>query len=369
MPTLSEEDWWLALSLVPGLLAHAFHRAVKHCGSPREVFACDPKELQERRIIPESVRLAMADFNSEQTVADERRRLRDHDCRAVLLHDPEYPVNLRVIDDPPAVIFVHGKLQRDDVLAVAVVGTRRPSNYGRQVAEDLSHGLAERGVVVVSGMALGIDGLAHKGALEAGGRTIAVLGNGLDVAYPSENRRLQQQVAQNGALISEFPVQTKPDRFNFPQRNRIISGLCLGTLVVEAADKSGALITAKYALDQNRELFAVPGNIISKVSRGTNNLVKQGANVVTCVDDIIEALPWYTKKLVQPTRRQERAVMQELSEDDHKVLGVVTSEERHIDQIIGQASLPASLVSGILVRLELLGLVKQFAGKMYVRTP
>ena len=365
---LSEEDSWLALSLVPGLPVAAFHRIVGYCGGASQALAFDSRKLQAERLLSETACEALQTFEPERAVDEERRRMEKIDARAVLLTDADYPVNLRVIDDPPPVIFVRGNLLRDDVLAVAVVGTRRPSNYGRQLAEKLGRGLAAHGVAVVSGMAHGIDSQAHRGALAAGGRTIGVLGNGLDVVYPPEHRELQEQVARQGALISEFPMKTKPASFNFPQRNRIISGLGLGTVVVEAAAKSGALITAKFALDQNRDLFAVPGNVTSKLSRGTNDLLKQGATLVTSEDDIIESLPWYTKKLMQHSRADRRAIMRELSDDDQQVFGVVSNEEKHIDAIIEEAKLPASLVSGILVRLELLSLVKQFRGKMYVRT-
>lgn len=368
MHALTEQDSWLALSLVPGLSTATFHRLVEQHGSAREVLARSPGDLHAAGLINDSVRHALEQFEWQRAVDLERRRLEKHAARAIRLGDPEYPVNLGVIEDAPPVLFVRGTLLRDDVLAVAIVGTRRPSNYGRQLAEKLSRGLAAHGVVIVSGIALGIDGQAHRGALAAGGRTIAVLGNGLDLAYPPENRELQEQVAAQGALISEFPMETKPDRFNFPQRNRIISGLALGTLVVEAAEKSGALITAKYALEQNRDLFAVPGNITSKLSRGTNTLLKQGATLVTSEEDILESLPWYARKLVQRTRRDEQALLRDLTDDDKRVLHAVTAEEKHIDRIIAEVALPASLVSGILVRLELLGLVKQYSGKNYVRS-
>ena len=254
-------------------------------------------------------------------------------------------------------------------MAVSVVGTRSASPYGKMVAEQISSHLAARGVTVISGMAYGIDTAAHKGCLDGGGRTIAVMGNGLSVVYPARNVKLMEKIIESGAIISEFPMGMKPLRNNFPRRNRVISGLSLGTLVVEAPKRSGALITAEFALDQGREVLAVPGQIFSEMSGGTHDLIKQGAKLVESVEDIIEELPSY---MLQPVTEEDFKVEEErmeiqLSAEEKAIWKVVGYSQIHIDDISRQAGLPAYKVSAALVMLELKGLVQQSAGKMFTR--
>jgi DNA processing protein len=288
------------------------------------------------------------------------------------LGDGDYPPALRWIPEPPPVLYLRGTLRPEDGLALAVVGSRRPSPYGQLTAQRLSAELAQYGFTVVSGLARGIDSLAHRGALQAGGRTIAVLGSGINVVYPPEHRRLYDAISAQGAVVSEFPCDTKPERWNFPRRNRIISGLTLGTLVVEASDQSGSLHTARHALEQGREVFAVPGRIDVPSSRGTNNLIKRGAKLIEGIDDIVEELPAAVRLAVgqrgttsAPTG--EPPTVAELTAEEARVLALVPPEETHIEAIIYASQLPAQRVASILVTLELRGAVRQFSGKFFAR--
>ena len=269
-------------------------------------------------------------------------------------------------------LYIWGTLRYEDNLAVAVVGSRKPSPYGQLAAQRLSTELAQYGFTVVSGLARGVDSLAHQGALQAGGRTIAVLGSGINVVYPPEHRRLYEAIRDQGAVVSEFPFDTKPDRWNFPRRNRIISGLTLGTLVVEASDQSGSLHTARHALEQGREVFAVPGRIDAPSSRGTNNLIKRGAKLVEGIDDMLEEFPEAVRLAVRqrstasvPT--DAAPMPTDLTPDEVRLLGLVPFEETHIEAIIHASQLPAQAVASILLTLELRGLVRQFPGKFFVR--
>jgi DNA processing protein len=304
--------------------------------------------------------------------AREMERLQTTEIRMMTLGDADYPQALRWIPEPPPVLYIWGTLRPEDTLALAVVGSRKPSPYGQLTVQRLSVELAQYGFTVVSGLARGIDSLAHQGVLRAGGRTIAVLGSGINVVYPPEHRRLYEAISVQGAVVSEFPFDTKPDRWNFPRRNRIISGLTLGTLVVEASDQSGSLHTARHALEQGREVFAVPGRIDVPSSRGTNNLIKRGAKLVEGIDDILEELPAAVRLAV---RQRGTASMQieaspmptDLTADEAQVVGLMPPEETHIEAIIQASQLPAQVVASILVRLELRGLVRQFPGKFFVR--
>jgi DNA processing protein len=304
--------------------------------------------------------------------AHEMERLQAAEIRVTTLGEADYPEALRWIPEPPPVLYIWGTLQHADSLAVAVVGSRKPSPYGQLAAQRLSAELAQCGFTVVSGLARGVDSLAHKGALQAGGRTIAVLGSGINVVYPPEHRRLYEAIRERGAVVSEFPFDTKPDRWNFPRRNRIISGLTLGTLVIEASDQSGSLHTARHALEQGREVFAVPGRIDAPSSRGTNNLIKRGAKLVEGLDDILEEFPEAVRLAVRqrgtaPVPLDTPQMPTDLTPDEAQVLGSVPPEETHIEAIIHASQLPAQAVASILLTLELRGLVRQFPGKLFVR--
>jgi DNA processing protein len=278
--------------------------------------------------------------------------------------EPAYPTRLRAIPDPPPALAVRGALPPEEA-AVAVVGARRASEYGRRIAETLARGLAEAGLAVVSGLAAGVDAAAHRGALAGGGRTIAVLGTGLDRVYPSWHAPLAAAVAAQGALVTEFACGTPPLAFHFPRRNRLISGLTLGTVVVEAAEESGSLITARYANEQGREVFAVPGPIGPAGHRGPHRLIQQGAKLVTRVEDVLEEIaPALAGRLAE---RRAAAAVAALTPEERRILAAVDAEGRHVDEVIRHAAVPAGPALETLLALELRGLVHQLPGKRFRR--
>jgi len=275
-----------------------------------------------------------------------------------------YPLLLSQIPDPPVCLFVKGEIRPDEP-CIAVVGTRRASSYGRLVAERIARELASQGICVVSGLARGIDSSAHRGALEAGGRTLAVLGTGLDIAYPPENKELQEEIALRGALITEFPLGTMPHPWNFPQRNRIISGLSYGVVVVEAPEDSGALITAATAAEQGREVFAVPGDVTREKSKGCHRLIKEGAKLVEGASDIIEEIPALSGRPAPPLLKPP---VEGLSPVEAKVFSCLELSEKHVDTIAAESGLPPGEVAKALTFLEIKGLCKRLPGDMFVRT-
>ncbi|MBM4411417.1 MAG: DNA-protecting protein DprA [Chloroflexi bacterium] len=300
----------------------------------------------------------------EETDPDsELERLAQAGVTALAQTDPRYPSRLREIDDAPPVLYVRGAWADVDEWSVAVVGTRRATAYGRMAAQELSRGLAVNGITVVSGLARGVDTVSHRAALEAGGRTVAVLANGLDTVYPPENRRLAEEIAQRGAVMSDYPLGTKPRADFFPRRNRILSGVSLGTLVVEGDQESGAMITARFAMEQNRDVFAVPGSIFSVQSRGPFGLIKDGATPVATAEDILEAL---NLSVAGKQLDFGRAAPPE-SEDERALMAVLTRDAQHIDTVVRRSGLAAATVSGTLALLELKGLVRDVGGMQFVR--
>ncbi|MDI6799208.1 MAG: DNA-processing protein DprA [Actinomycetota bacterium] len=287
------------------------------------------------------------------------KRLADRKISVMSLDDPEYPDSLRRIFDPPLLLFYRGDLIKDYRVAVSVVGARGASPYGRSVAQEIAEELSNCGITVISGVARGIDSAAHAGALKGEGKTIGVLGSGHDVIYPPENKNLYSLIAEEGSLISEYLYNTPPLKWNFPARNRIISGLAQAVVVVEATEKSGALLTVDYALEQNREVFAVPGNVKSKLSRGPHNLLKAGACLVESGADIIEALG------LIPVKKER--VDAELAPLEREVLDFVGYEPRHIDEITVKLGLSTSDIAALLTKLEIMGHLKQDMGKNYLR--
>jgi len=307
----------------------------------------------------QAIQVARAEVDPAAEVA----KLEAAGVHALTRRDAAYPSRLREIDDAPPVIYVRGTLLPEDEWGVAVVGTRRATAYGRQAAGELTRGLAANGVTIVSGLARGVDTIAHRTALDTGGRTIAVLANGLDTIYPPENRRMAEEIAECGAVVSDYPLGTKPRADFFPRRNRILSGLTLGTLIIEGDHQSGSMITAKFALEQNREVFAVPGSIFSPQSRGPLSLIKDGATPVSSADEILEALN-LTKidaqldfgRAAPPESPEERALMT-----------VLTREPQHIDEVARRSGLAAASASGTLALLELKGIVRDVGGMNFVR--
>jgi len=273
---------------------------------------------------------------------------------------------LKDIYDPPALLYARGEVKKEDELAVAIVGSRKTSAYGREITERIGMDLARHGVTVVSGMARGIDSVAHNGALQGGGRTIAVLGCGVDVIYPSENRNLFHQIIKRGAVLSEFPMGSPPEAGHFPRRNRIISGLCMGVVIVQASAESGSLITAGYALEQGREVFAVPGNVGAEGSRGTNQLIKEGAKLVESSEDILEEILPQWRREGETVRKAEMAAPS-LTEAEKIVCGLLSETPLHIDTIIRESQLDPGSVSSLLLNLELKGLISQWPGKCFTK--
>jgi DNA processing protein len=295
-------------------------------------------------------------------LAEEWRRIQRSGVQVLTWADAEYPERLRMTDGSPPVLYVDGALEERDGWAVGIVGTRRASAYGREVTYTLATELARHGVTVVSGLALGIDTVAHEAAVDAGGRTVAVLGSGIDYVYPTQNKRLARRIRQSGAVISEYALGVRPEASNFPPRNRIISGLSRVIVVVEAGERSGALITAKFAAEQGRDVFAVPGSILHPGSSGCNRLIQDGAMPLLAVDDVLDQLN--LERLFE-----HRAVRQKVPDDplEAAVLEKITIDPQHVDELVRQLTLPAAQISSLLAIMELKGLVRQVSAMHYVR--
>jgi DNA processing protein len=360
---------WLALRNLPDVGVVLFQRLVVHCGSPAAVFQASTRELQSIRGVSPALAASIRAFRDWDRVEEQLLRLTARGAGLLTWDDPDFPPRLKEIPYPPPCLFVQGTLLADDRLAVAVVGTRGASYYGLKTGRRLAGALAARGFTIVSGLARGIDTAAHRGALENSGRTLAVLGCGLDVVYPPENRELYDQIPQHGALLSEFPLGTPPGAKNFPVRNRIISGLALGLVVVEAGLKSGTSITVQFALDQGREVFAVPGPIDSPTSVGPHRLIQQGAKLVQDVEDILQELPGVSRSpgplFAAPVRLAETASPGAAPPED-PLLAFLGSDPLRLDELVQAARLPASEVLSRLTLLELQGLVRELPGKCYV---
>lgn len=280
--------------------------------------------------------------------------------RTIIPTDPEYPQRLKLIHDPPDHLDILGEIKPEDDLALAVVGTRKFTSYGREVTEKIVGELVAAGLTIVSGLARGIDTIAHEVALNAGGRTIAVLGSGIKVIYPPENKELFDKITKNGAIVSEFPAEAEPAYFTFPRRNRIISGLCLGTLVIEGAQDSGTLITAKEALDQGREVFAVPGSIFSRVSFAPHELIRHGAHLIISAADILEILDIEARSKMQEAGRKFSD-----SEEERALLEILESGPKHIDELVRESGLSAASVGAVLAMMEIKGWVKNMGKQEY----
>ncbi len=358
--------------MVPGIGAVTCRKLLNVFRTPEEIFAAPLQRLSAIPGVSEKMARTIVNFGVPDQVNQALEDLEKYQVQVVTCHDEEYPSALTTIFDPPPLLYVKGApLQRHDIL-VAVVGSRRASTYGRTVAEQLCRELSMKGVTVVSGMARGIDSAAHRGALHAGGRTIAVLGCGVNVIYPPENSQLYHEILEHGTIISEYPLHAKPDRGNFPARNRIISGMSLGTVVVEAGSRSGALITADTALEQGRDVFAVPGNITSASSQGTNHLLKQGAILVEHAEDILDALPLEISRelgQIQPELpfKEPPPLSPPLTAEEQRVLACIDTHPIHIDTITIRSQLPSSKVSATLMLLEMKNLIRQLTGKMFLR--
>jgi DNA processing protein len=359
--TTEEKAFWVALNRVAGIGAVRMAALLDYCGSAEAAWRASIHDLRavglDRRTLENLLTL-----RRDLDVQAEWDRITRAGIQVLTLPDDDYPENLRQIDVPPPILYVRGALQPNDTWAVAIVGTRRASVYGREVALNLSRELAANGISVVSGLALGVDTVAHRTALEHGGRTLAVLGSSVDHIYPPDNRGLAEKIIEQGAIISEYPLGTRPDANNFPPRNRIISGLSRGVVIVEAGERSGALITAKFAAEQGRDVFAVPGSILHPGSAGCNTLIQQGAIPLLNVDDILNHLNLEQVHSHQAARTAIAADPQEAA-----LLHHLNREPQHLDDLVRHSALPAPQVAGLLTVMELKGLVRQVGVLTYVR--
>jgi DNA processing protein len=366
---LDRDEWraWLGLARVSGVGPVTYRALIEALGSPRDVFRASEPVLNRVPGCSPRVASAVRGFSAWGEVDAELDRLDAVGASVVTWADPRYPVHLRTIHDPPPLLYVLGDLPPGERRVVAVVGSRRATPYGVAVASRIAGELAREGFVVVSGMARGIDTAAHQGALSVGGQTVGVLGCGVDVAYPPESRSLKSVVRAHGAVLSELSPGTPPDAHHFPARNRIISGMSLAVLVIEATAESGSLITARLALEQGREVFAVPGNVGSATSVGTNRLIKAGAALVETAEDVIEALVAQLGESPAARLADPPAPGPELTDDEVQVVELLSWEPAHVDELTTRARMPPERLAGILLSLELKGAARQLAGCLYIR--
>lgn len=354
------------MNMIEGIGSIRFMNLIRKFETAENVFKAGEKEIRGVEGITEKIAKRIVAAKTKNGIKSVMEKLKKHKAETLTINDPEYPELLSSIYDPPPVLYVRGKIEKRDRIAIALVGSRVASYYGKSVSEKLAFELSKMGVTIVSGLARGIDTSAHRSALKSGGRTIGVLGSGINVPYPKENANLMDEMAERGAVVTEFPVDAEPDKFNFPLRNRIISGLSLGTVVVEAAKRSGSLITADCALEQNREVFAVPGNVTQKNSEGANRLIKNGAKLVENADDIVEEIAMLSGEIGLLDRQEKPRP--EMNKDEEVIYGIISDEPQYIDEFVRKSGMPVQKVSALLMNLELKQAVKQIQGKLYVRT-
>jgi DNA processing protein len=364
---------WLALALTPGLGARMAGKLLREFGSPEAIFNASLTALEAHRL-PAAVAQAIHSRQPLSAASKELAQAQAAKCRLLTWHEPEYPQLLREIYDPPPLLYVKGNAELLNRHCIAIVGTRRPTPYGNQMAERLGRDLADHGLVIVSGLARGIDSSAHKGALSSSrGATVGVLGCGIDVIYPKENRKIFAEMEERGAIISEFPMGTFPAPQNFPIRNRVIAGMARGVVVVEGAQYSGSLITARLAMESSREVFAVPGNATQPVSFGPHQLIKQGAKLVTSWEDVIEELPTPVRAELVPVDSASSAERASLAEQglgpNEKALYALLQMDaaRHVDELVETSGMSSSEVLSTLFELEMKGLVQQLPGKQFLK--
>lgn len=359
----------VALNMVEHVGPVRLRQLLERFGDPVAVLKASRRQLLQVNGIGEDTAEAIAGWEKNVNLAAELQRIADYGCRIVTGEDAEYPALLRQIYDPPIVLYVKGDLLPKDKNSVALVGSRMTTHYGIEVARKLAYQLAYVGVTVVSGGARGIDSAAHQGALSAKGRTVAVLGTGINVVFPPENKELYDRIAANGALITQFPFNRPGDKQSFPIRNRIVAGMTLGTVVVEANLTSGALITANFAAEYGRQVYAVPGRIDSPRSKGCHELIKKGAKLCEGAEDILSEFEYLFPPSNKPPSAAETGVLPalELSQNEQRVFDALGAEEATIDEVIRKSSLPASTVSVALLSLEMKRIVRQLPGKLFVR--
>lgn len=359
----------VALNLIDGVGPVRLRQLLEHFGDPTAVLRASRDQLLRVHGVGADTADAIAGWEKTVPLEEELKRIAEFKCRIVIGSDPEYPPLLKQIYDPPIVLYVRGELMEKDKNSVALVGSRMTTPYGNETARKLGYQLAYLGVTVVSGGARGIDSAAHQGALSAKGRTIAVLGTGINIVFPPENLELYERIAANGAVITQFPFNRRGDKQTFPIRNRIVAGMTLGTVVVEANLTSGALITANFAAEYGRQVFAVPGRIDSPRSKGCHDLIKKGAKLCEGAEDILSEFEYLFPNTNKPPSAAETGVLPalELSPNEQKVFETLSNEEISIDEVIRNSGLPASAVSVALLSLEMKRLIRQLPGKMFLR--
>ena len=357
---MNDKKYWIGFNLIKGIGAVRMQGLISYFGDMQTAWNADSDSLAEAGL---SAKVIERVNTAKETVSLDQvwEKIEAQGIKILTWNDEEYPARLKEIDQPPPVLYIRGEYLPDDLFAVAIVGTRKVTPYGRQVTEEIASFLAANGMTVISGLARGVDAIAHQTALKAGGRTIGILGSGVDKIYPPEHRGLAEQMMQRGAIISDYAVGTPPDASNFPPRNRIISGLSLAVVVIEAAETSGALITAEFAAVQGREIFAVPGSILAPQSTGTNRLIQKGAQPLLTPADLMQALD-LTRIGAQKSARK----ILPADETEARVLSVLGSEPLHVDEIRNQAGLPIEKISATLAMMELKGMVRQVGGMNYV---
>lgn len=380
---MSDAEALLVLNAIPGFGNARIRKLIEFYGSSSRVLSLSSHQFRSDRTLPDDLIRPFERFPRDEFLRQECRLMREHGVSVCVLSDESYPSMLRCIPDAPVVLYIQGRIPLEMPM-VAIVGSRRASVYGCQVAEMFAARLAELGIVVVSGLARGIDTAAHQGCLRVRGSTVAVLGCGLNHVYPKDNARLMKSILSSGAVISEFPMDMPPLAFNFPRRNRIVSGLSLGVVVVEAARKSGALITADFALEQGKDVFAVPGPIGSPFSQGTHELIKNGAKLITGVEDVLDELKISLKEFVaKPVDEVSSLIYKEevrpadsaplpISDEEAVIVKCLGSGFEHVDRIAEITGLAASQANMLLLQLEIKGLVQQKPGKFFkcvVRSP
>lgn len=357
---IDPKAYWVGFNLVKGIGAVRLRNLIQHFGDVETAWHASPQEMRAAGLGPKLIE-TMQQVRAGVSLELVWERVHSLGIQVLTWEDEAYPRRLKEIDQPPPVLYLRGNLLPEDEWAVAIVGTRGITAYGRQVTAEITSVLARRGVTVISGLARGVDAEAHKAALNAGGRTLAVLGSGVDQIYPPEHRQLANQIIASGALMSDYAPGTPPDGVNFPPRNRIISGLSMAVIVIEAGERSGALITAEFAADQGREVFAVPGNINAPKSVGCNRLIHQGARPLLTPEDVLESLDLASFQ----QQRVARAVLPK-DEVEARLLSVLTREPMHVDDIRARVDMPIEKVSATLALMELKGMVRQLGGMNFV---
>lgn len=361
---MTQRQYWVGFNLVRGIGPAKVRALLDHFGNLQQAWHAAADDLKSAGLD----RRAIESLITARSTIDLHRAMAAIDAAGIATlcwDDDNYPPRLRDIANPPPLLYVRGDIVPADGWAIAMVGTRRATAYGRDVAQAFAAAFAAAGITVVSGFARGIDTVAHQAALDAGGRTLAVLGSGLDQLYPPEQAPLAGRIAANGALISDYPLGTPPDSANFPPRNRIISGLSLGVVVIEAGEESGALITADFAAEHGRDVFSVPGNVFSRSSRGTNNLIRNGAKLVTSAEEVLEELN--VRMAAQQADAREQLMLFDNADDTERaLLAQLTAEPLHADELSALLGMPIAAVSGVLAMMELKGLVRQVGGMKFV---